>query len=337
MSGQVAERDSQEHDQKNDQMRAAAGRKETGMDTDLSLFEGNGSAGLDVQVTHFISEGVRCAGTLYAPKGATRPPVVMLIHGWGGMQETLTPPFIASFARAGWASFTFDYRGWGESEGEPRHVIKPWTRTVDAENALAHLKTLPVDTSNIVLWGSSLGGGHMVELAARHPELRGGIGQVPMLDGLAAALATPLPRFFRFGLDAITDLFRGKNPIYIKTVSEPGAYGSMDRDGAWAAKLFGESKLQKSYDNRIAARSLLTMAFYRPYPVLKKIKIPVLLIGGRRDSVAPFVEKKIRAANNPNLRVTWIDANHFDPYLPGAFEPNIAMQLDFLREIAPAA
>ena len=83
---------------------------------------------------------------------------------------------------------TFDYRCWGESDGilvndeaQPapdsdgvasirarvvRHVVDPEWQTRDVLSALAYLRSVPgVDASRVPLWGSSLGGGHVIKVA----------------------------------------------------------------------------------------------------------------------------------------------------------------------------
>ncbi|SMB21964.1 putative Hydrolase, alpha/beta fold family [Sterolibacterium denitrificans] len=257
-----------------------------------------------------------------------------MAHGWGGVQDALTTPFYPRFLEAGFAVMTFDYHGWGESKGQPRQVIDPQCREQDIEQALSHLKAqAQIDAARIVLWGTSFGGGHAVSVGSKHPELLGIIAQVPMLDGMAAVLATPLPRLLRFGIYAGLDLLRGGKPLYIPVISAQGAFSSMDRDGAEAALHRDIERVGISYDNRVAARSLLTMGPYRPFKALANIKVPTLLIGATRDTVAPFVEKKIRAIGNPCLRLETLDANHFDPYFEPAFSVNIGHQLSFLRQL----
>ena len=76
------------------------------------------------------------------------------------------------------------------------------------------------------------------------------------------------------------------------------------------------------------------MGLYRPFKRLKDIRIPTLLIGGLRDTVAPFVEKKVRAVQNDCLRTATLDVNHFEPYWGNAFEKNIELQLRFLSELS---
>jgi pimeloyl-ACP methyl ester carboxylesterase len=162
-----------------------------------------------------------------------------------------------------------------------------------------------------------------------------------MLDGTAAVKAVPPFRMLRFGLYALADLIRGKkNPVYVPVVAPPGEWASMDRDGAAEAMQNGLKDLLEAegpeaatYDNRVAARSLLTMGLYRPFKSLKQVKIPILVVGATRDSVAPFVEGKLRALNNPNIQIEKIDANHFDPYFDPALSANLGHQLAFLRTL----
>lgn len=280
-----------------------------------------------------------CAVTLRLPEGSGPFPAILMVHGWGGVQDALTLPFYEPFRQAGFAVMTFDYAGWGKSEGTPRNVINPWQREREVEKALEHLRAQSaIDPDRIVLWGTSFGGGHVVRIAAKHPELLGAIAQVPMLDGMAAVKAVPPLRMLRFGVAAIADLLRGKkNPVYLPVVAPPGEWASMDRDGAAEAMKKGLQDLLEAegpeaavYDNRVAARSLLTMGPYRPFKSLKQLKIPILVIGATRDTVAPFVEGKIRALNNSHIQIETLDANHFDPYFDPAVSANLGYQVAFL-------
>ncbi len=284
----------------------------------------------------FTAEGALCGATLHVPEDThtdQQLPAILMLGGWGSVQMAMTSSFTHSFVEAGFAVMEFDYPGWGASGGFPRQGINPWRRTRVADTALAHLKSQPmVDAHQITLWGTSFGGGHVVDLASQHPELTGAIIQVPMLDGRAATFATPLGRLLKLSMLGLLDLIKPGALIYVPTISREGEFGTMDRDGAWDAMERAMAALPHlGYDNRVAAKSAITMPFYRPWLRLKDVKVPMLMIGATGDTVAPFVSDKVRRVGNPNVQVIEIDADHFDPYFDPLFPEVLAHQLKFLR------
>ncbi|MCO8089236.1 MULTISPECIES: alpha/beta hydrolase [Acinetobacter] len=289
-----------------------------------------------VYESNFLTEGDMCSATLHVPKeSATQKlPAVLMVGGWGSIQGALTDSFINHFVTQGYAVMEFDYPGWGLSGGLPRQDINPWKRVKTVNKALSHLKSMPqVDADNIIAWGTSFGGGHVVDLVAEHPELKGAIIQVPMLDGISTVRSVPLPQMFKFLGYGLADRIKPGKRICIPTVSQPGQLGAMDRDQAWNAMELAKEKLNIDYDNRVTARSLLTMGFYRPWKRLKQVKVPMLIVGATQDTVAPFVAKKIEKVKNPFIQMKKIEADHFDPYFEPYFSQNLSYQLDFLNSL----
>ena len=140
-----------------------------------------------------FSEGTRISADLFlpdTPKPEAGYPAILLCHGWGGLKHQLVYT-AAAFARAGFAAMTFDYRGWGESDGrviamndaEPlltggettlkvrvlREIADPIDQTADAVNCLFALAADPeIDRTRLGVWGTSFGGGHAVFLAGQY-------------------------------------------------------------------------------------------------------------------------------------------------------------------------
>lgn len=287
----------------------------------------------------FMAGQVTCAATLHTPEGSgsRQLPGILMVGGWGSVQQALTASFINRFVEVGYAVMEFDFPGWGLSGGWPRQDINPWRRVKAANEALAHLKSQPqIDAHRIVVWGTSFGGGHVVDLAAQHPDLYGAIIQVPMLDGIATVRAVPLKRLIQFIGYGILGFLKPSAGLNLPTVAKQGEFGTMDRDNAWEAMQMGlAAHSGKKYVNRVTARSLLTMGFYRPWTNLKHVQVPMLIVGATRDTVAPFVADKILQVANPQLQVVEMDADHFDPYFEPYFTNALKLQLRFLDEVLP--
>lgn len=138
----------------------------------------------------FLSEGYKIRGNLYRPGSAsdTKRPAVVICHGFAGVKELLVPRFAETFAAAGLVTLTFDYRGFGESEGRGPRIV-PGEQAADIRNALTYLSTLPdVDASRLGLWGTSYGGANVIAVAAYDPRGKALAVQITFADGYRSVL-----------------------------------------------------------------------------------------------------------------------------------------------------
>src|SRR5215212_2026387 len=115
----------------------------------------------------FSSAGDDCRAWLFMPD-AELPPLVILGHGLGATREYGLEPYAERFADAGIAALVFTYRHFGDSGGQPRQLLDIERQLGDWAAALAHARSLDgIDHERIALWGTSFGGGHVIEAAAR--------------------------------------------------------------------------------------------------------------------------------------------------------------------------
>ena len=73
----------------------------------------------------FFSEGIRLAGDLFLPDGlepGARRAGILLCHGYTGVRTLYLPDIARVLAESGYVVMTFDYKGWGDSEG-PRVAL----------------------------------------------------------------------------------------------------------------------------------------------------------------------------------------------------------------------
>lgn len=138
------------------------------------------------QLIEFYSEGVRMAGILRSPDERAGPcPAIVQGPGWLGLKDAkLYLPYHEALTGSGYHVLIFDYRGFGDSEGD-RGILLPQLQLEDLVNAVTYLTTLDeVDSNNIGTFGSGgTGGGNAVLLAAVDKRVRVAVSQVPVADG----------------------------------------------------------------------------------------------------------------------------------------------------------
>lgn len=155
----------------------------------------------------FQSQGVTCRGLFVRPSDARPAPIVVLGHGLGGVYEMRLDAYARTLAEAGYAALTFDYRRFGRSDGHPRHWLVREHQQQDFEAAVDFGKTLDgVDPARVVLWGTSLAGGHVLDLAARRTDVTASIIQGPFTDGVASTARISLPSLLGLGVFIAADV-----------------------------------------------------------------------------------------------------------------------------------
>jgi pimeloyl-ACP methyl ester carboxylesterase len=168
-------------------------------------------------------------------------PVVVMAHGFGGTKDSGLVPFAEKFSAAGIDVLAFDYRGFGASEGGPRQQISIARQVQDYSAAIAAAKQLPgVDPNRVVLWGSSLSGGHVIRAGSGRDDVVAVIAMTPLTNSLATGRLVisqySLARALRSTADGVRSrlaVARGKQPIMMPLVSQPGGSGALALDGAY--------------------------------------------------------------------------------------------------------
>jgi uncharacterized protein len=119
-------------------------------------------------VTYRTLDGLRLAGTLVTPH-AEGDRAVVLVHGGGVTREEggFFTRLAAGIADAGVASFRFDLRGHGESDGRQEDNVLT-AHLNDIRVALAYLRQA-TGAARVSLLGTSFGGGLAAYYAAKCP------------------------------------------------------------------------------------------------------------------------------------------------------------------------
>ncbi len=239
-----------------------------------------------------------------------------------------------TFAEAGYHALVFDYRHFGDSEGEPRQILDIRKQHEDWHAAVRFAKgLLGVDPSRIILWGTSFSGGHVIPVALRESGIAAVISQVPHLDGLSTAMAAGPEQNLRLGLAAWRDLVRmalRKSPHYVPIVGKPGELAAMTAPDAeeGVRKLYPQG-YEPSKD--VAARIFLKVGLYSPGRMAGKLTVPWLVQVASEDLTTP-VRPAIRAVMKAGKsQLILYKCGHFDVYVPPRFDQTIEDQITFLK------
>jgi uncharacterized protein len=123
----------------------------------------------------FYSEGVKLAGDLMLPadiKPGERRAGIVLCHGYTGVRSIYLPENARVLAEAGYVVLSFDYKGWGDSDGAKTRLA-PYSRVADVQAALTFMGARPeVDAARLGIYGTSYGGATVVFVAAIAPRVK---------------------------------------------------------------------------------------------------------------------------------------------------------------------
>jgi pimeloyl-ACP methyl ester carboxylesterase len=298
------------------------------------------------QVT-FKSSGTQIVGYHYAPANQSgNVPVVLVAHGLGGIQTSRIMPFAARFAAAGYHALTFDYRYWGFSSGNPRNIIDVPSQAADYKAAAEYMKTVAgVDPERIVLWGTSLSGGNVLQIAGQKyiDGLAGTIAQCPEVNGFYTVSFLPpasLPGLVAVGLaDNVNGGAEAVGltvvpPIYIPLANYTGEFGALTQAGAYEGYEFVQPN-PPAPGNVFPARFVTQLPFFSPEFTSNSSTVPTFIGVGLTDNIVGF-EPQTTLAQEMGADYHAYNGGHFSVYY-GAdqYDAILADQVAFLEKNVP--
>ena len=286
----------------------------------------------------FYSEGCKLVGDLFLPDttpDVTGVPAIILCHGFAGIREILLPPYAEAFAGAGFAALIFDYRGFGDSEGERGRLV-PAEQRADIRNAITFLETLPeIDADRIGLWGTSFGGANAICTAARDNRVKClavqitfGSGERMVASGLSDAEREKLLSTIQKAWQrAVTK----NKPLYLtldQILTDPDS------------KAFYQQMVERvpKLKTRLPLLTIRESMEYRPEDCLAAVQVPILIIGAEQDIVCPLEESKtLFAKARPPKELTLIaGARHYDVYEGEYFKQSSGKAIEWFKKYLSA-
>lgn len=270
----------------------------------------------------FTSKGLRCRGWLSMPEGlieGQRSPAIVMAHGLAGVKEMGLASFAERFAAAGFVTLAFDYRYWGESEGEPRSQIFPLEMVEDYRNGITWLSDRPaVDPQRIGVWGTSYSGGLVLYVGTFDKRVKAVVAQVPSTVNPESRRALDPERWDRVGELLIQDrMKRYKTGAvkYMKVVSPEGGSCVLPGQESYD-EYMALTETAPNWRNEVTLESLEKMREFDPVSLIHLMApTAILLIPGEKDSLIPIeaVKATYERAREPKA-ISMLPMTHYEAY-----------------------
>ncbi|MDC5811319.1 UilS family quorum-quenching N-acyl-homoserine lactonase [Vibrio europaeus] len=284
------------------------------------------------QQVKFTSQNSQISGHLYLPTATTQPsPLVILCHGFCGVKELLLPAFAERFANQGYAALTFDYRGFGESEGETGRLV-PKLQIEDIHAAIEWAKTESnVDSNRIALWGSSFGGANAIIAASQSDDIKCVIAQLTFADGetvITGEMSAEEKDKFLSTLERMRD----KKAKTGKEMMVPIAKVLSDQQ---SVDFFNQFKDDfPALTIKIPFLTVWETINHKPVEALANLNKPVMIVAAEQDGVNPLSESQVLfdKANEPKALHVEEGATHYQVYSGKHFESVVTKQLEWFNQ-----
>ena len=269
------------------------------------------------ELATYWSCGSRISALWRTPDAVTGPvPAIVQGPGWLGLKDAKDyVRYHEGLTAAGFGVLCIDYRGFGDSEGEPG-IVDPARQVEDLRNALIYLTTrADVQAEAIGAYATGgTGGANVIVLAALEPRIRAVVSQVPIADGrdwlrrmrtewewiefLAAVSSDRRERV----LHGTGRLVQPREEIMVQSPERRATSFKKDVDGKVTEK--------------VPLASADAVLNYRPVDFACRIIAPVLVIAVEDDAVTPADHAMAiyDAVRGPKRLVIQRHAGHYEAY-----------------------
>jgi dipeptidyl aminopeptidase/acylaminoacyl peptidase len=288
----------------------------------------------------FYSQGVKLTGDLFVPpdltKGQKRAAVV-LCHGYTGIRNLYLPDIARILSDAGYVVLTFDYKGWGDSEGS-KSRLAPYSRVADVQVALTLASVQPeVDPHRLAIFGTSYGGATVVWVAAIDERVKCAVSVVGVGNGARWMRSVRRPdEYFdlleRSAADRVKRMQSGKSEFVARNeILLP------DRESAELSL-----KARRNVPGAVTEIPLEyvdeTLSFNPEWVVDKIAPRPVLFITTDNDRLVPPEESEAlyARAKEPKKLLVLKGYSHYEVYTGEALAEVMDATLAWLRQYLPS-
>lgn len=271
-----------------------------------------------IQSVNFESNGANMVGTLYLPEGhdGAALPTVIVTGAWTTVQQQMPATYAREMVARGFAAFTFDFRGWGQSDalpGDVRFREDPAAKVADIKAAISFASTMPeVDADQIHGLGICASAGYMIDAASGNP-LVASVGLVaPWLQNRSLVSAVYGGEEGVNGLIALSRRAEAEGGIFIPAAGPEGAEGVLMPLGGYYYE--PERGAIPEYDNRWNHASWEGWLNYHPADHGGRLDKPLAIVHSEAAAIPDGVRMFLQGFSG-DATLRWLEnVTQFDFY-----------------------
>jgi hypothetical protein len=269
----------------------------------------------------FTSEGDKLTGVLFLPasyKEGDKLPAIIVTGSWTTVKEQMPTLYAKQLAQQGFATFIFDFRGFGESEGQPRQYESPARKIEDIRNAVTFVQTLPeVNKDEIGGLGICASSGYMAYATAEDHRIKSFAAIAPWLHN------SELVKLIYGGDEGVNNRIKASETASAnwksnQTVTMVPACSSKDQNAAmygnWDYYLNPKRGAIPEWKNQFNVISWKEWLTFDPISIASKIKAPVYLIHSEDAAIPQGVKQFYAKLTTSTKNITWTTGTQFDYY-----------------------
>lgn len=269
----------------------------------------------------FKSEGLNVVGNLYYPIGYQEGksyPAIIVAGSWTTVKEQMAGLYAERFAHNGFITLAFDFRNYGESEGQPRFWENPTMKVADIKSAVTYLQSLPeVDGDKIGTFAVCAGSMYTLMAAAEDKRIKAVVTAASWLqDAEAVKLIYGGAEGVQTKIDAArkAKMAYAKDGVveYIETISTTNTGAAMY--GPFDYYLNPERGAVKEWSNdKFAVMSWEDWLTLDPMPYAPKLTTPTLMIHSDGCVLPQYTKNFFEKIGTKEKELHWVKTDLDSP------------------------
>ncbi len=275
-------------------------------------------SGVQLEIVNFNSNGLNLKGHLFLPPNfdaSQTYPATIVTGSWTSIKEQMPDEYASLMAKDGFITLTFDFTGFGESEGQPRQVEDYKLKIADILAAVDFLEAHPnVNTKKLSALGVCASSGYMAHATAKDQRIKNLVLVAPWLHNpeIARAIYDMRPG----GTDGLLKAAKQAKIKYAETGEMDYVLAASELDplsamyvpeNAFDYYLNPAKAAGPKYDNRFAVSSWEPWLTFDGISIAKDISQPVFIVHSESGAV-PQGTKDFFKGLQGKKDIKWLNA-----------------------------